>query len=102
MSTERVIVQRSVSEALIEKVTTYCKTLKAGDSRTDPQAKLPCVMNEVFAENILGMIREAKEAGAELLLGDLTRDGPLIQPHLLAGVKPGMRAWDRESFGPGE
>jgi len=100
MSTERVIVQKSVSAALIEKVTTLCRTLKAGDCRTDPTAKLPCVMNEVFAENILGMMREAKDAGAEVVLGDLKRDGPLIQPHLLKGVKPGMKAWDRESFGP--
>ncbi len=102
MSTERVIVQKAVSDALVNKVSALCRSLKAGDCRTDPSAKLPCVMNEVFAENILGMVREAKDAGAELVLGDLTRDGPVIQPHVLKDVKPGMRAWDRESFGPRE
>jgi len=100
MSTERVIVQKAVSDALVNKVSALCRALKAGDCRTDPSAKLPCVMNEVFAENILGMVREAKDAGAELVLGDLTRDGPVIQPHVLKDIKPGMRAWDRESFGP--
>lgn len=102
MSTERVIVQKAVSAELIDKVTALCRKLKAGDSRTDPTVKLPSVMNEVFAENILGMMREAKDAGAEVVLGDLTRNGAVIQPHLLKGVKPGMRAWDRESFGPGK
>ncbi|KLO14001.1 aldehyde dehydrogenase [Schizopora paradoxa] len=100
MSTERVIVQKAVSAELIDKVTTLCRKVKAGDVRKDPSVKFPSVMNEVFAENILGMMREAKDAGAEVILGDLTRDGPVIQPHLLKGVKPGMRAWDRESFGP--
>ncbi len=61
MSTERVIVQKAVSDALVNKVSALCRSLKAGDCRTDPSAKLPCVMNEVFAENILGMVREAKD-----------------------------------------
>ena len=50
------------------------------------------------------MIRETREAGVEVLVGDGSRDGVYVQPRIVRvlGVKPGMRAWDRESFGPGE
>ena len=90
MSTERVIVQKTVSAALINKVTSLCRSLKAGDCRTDPTVKLPAVMNEVFAENILGMMREAKDAGAEIVLGDLTGlIGLTCSPISVVGVGSG-------------
>jgi len=99
MSTERVIVQRSVSKALISAVSALSQGLKAGDP-TDPTVKLPPLFSEASAANVLDMIREAKEAGADLVFGNLQREGSVVQPHLLTGVKPGMTIWDKESFGP--
>ena len=49
---------------------------------------------------MLSMLDEAQKDGAELLVGDMKRDGAVVQPHLLKGVRPGMRIWERESFGP--
>ena len=46
------------------------------------------------------MVKEAEESGAKVLIGDKSRNGAVVQPHVLVDVKPGMRAWDRESFGP--
>lgn len=102
MSTERVIVQRGVSALLLSNVHDLAKTLKSGDPAKDSTAKLSALFTEASAENILGMIHEAQEAGADLLLGDVRREGAVVQPHLMSGLKPGMRLWDRESFGPGE
>lgn len=59
------------------------------------------MLNEAIAENVVEMMREAKAEGAEVLTGDLAREGAVVQPHILLGVKPGMRAWNQESFGPG-
>lgn len=101
MSTERVIVQRGVSTALIASVRDLCVTLKAGDPTKDPSARLSTLFTEESADNVLSLIREGQNSGAELILGDLTREGAVVQPHLLSGVKPGMKLWDRESFGPG-
>ncbi|RDB18697.1 Salicylaldehyde dehydrogenase [Hypsizygus marmoreus] len=100
MSTERVIVQTGIADSLITLVRDSAKALKAGDPKIDAATKLSAVFSEASADNILSMIREAIEAGADLILGDLGRDGNVIQPHLLSGVKSGMRLWDRESFGP--
>ncbi|KAJ7698589.1 Aldehyde/histidinol dehydrogenase [Mycena rosella] len=101
MSTERVIVQRGAAEALIAQIKSLAASLTAGDLKTDPKsAKLGPLFTEASAENVVSMIAEAKAAGAEVLLGDLARQGAVVKPHLVKGVKPGMRLWERESFGP--
>ncbi|KAF7348558.1 Aldedh domain-containing protein [Mycena venus] len=102
MSTERVIVQRGAAEALIAQVKDLSAALTAGDLQKaeSKNAKLGPLFTEGSAENVVSMISEAQAAGAELLLGDLGRQGAVVCPHLVKGVKPGMRLWDRESFGP--
>jgi len=100
MSTERAIVTARAADAFLARVTALAGQLKAGDPFADPSVKLSCLFSEGSAANVVGMLTEAKEAGAEVVLGDLTHKGAVVQPHVLRGVKPGMRAWDRESFGP--
>lgn len=101
VSTERVIVQRQVSEELISKIKSYASKLKAEDPFKDG-TKIGCVFNQGAAKNIINMIQSAVNDGAELLLGDLKADGAFVQPHIVLGTKPGSTLWDRESFGPGE
>ena len=100
MSTERVVVQRGAAPTLVPALQKYFSQSRAGDIHSDPETKITPLINEGAAESVLGLIQEAKVAGAELLLGDLTRDGAVVQPHILNGIKPGMRVFDRESFGP--
>ncbi|KAL0958043.1 hypothetical protein HGRIS_000219 [Hohenbuehelia grisea] len=100
MSTERVVVHSNVADALVSEVKSLCASLKAGDPVTDSAAKLSALFSEDSAKNIVGMIHEAVDQGATLALGDLALSGAVLQPHLLTGVKPGMKIWERESFGP--
>lgn len=104
MSTERVIVQRNASETLIPKLKSLFERIRAGDTRLNAQpnnkVRLSALFSEASAENVLSMLDEAQKDGAELLVGDMKRDGAVVQPHLLKGVRPGMRIWERESFGP--
>ena len=101
MSTERAIVQRGAASSLLAALKTHFSSVRAGDGLTDPTAELSTLINENAAEGVITMLREAQEQGAEILVGDLTRDGPIVQPHVVSGVRPGMKAFDRESFGPG-
>lgn len=101
MSTERVIVMRPVAEAFKSNLSAIVSKLKAGDPFSDPSVRLSALFSEGSAENVVNMIKEAKDDGARVILGDLSRKGALVQPHIVGGVKPGMRLWDRESFGPG-
>lgn len=99
LSTERVIVQREVSTKLIECLKAVASKLKAGDvNSTD--ARLGPLFNENAAKEVVSMIKEAVDGGAQLLLGDLKHVGAFVQPHIVLGTKPGTRLWDRESFGP--
>ena len=101
MSTERVIVQRGISDKLVSAVKALCQDLKSGDVSNDSSVRLGALFAESSAEGVLKMIQEAQGDGAEVVLGDLKREGAVLQPHLVKGLKPGMRLWARESFGPG-
>ncbi|KAH9060183.1 aldehyde dehydrogenase [Lactarius vividus] len=98
MSTERVIVQRPVFEPLVAAIKRNIDTLTVGDPE---HAHLSSLFTDRSADNIIAMLKEAKEAGAEVLLGDLEKAGPaLLKPHVLTGVKTETRLWQRETFGP--
>jgi len=98
MATERVIVQRAVLEPLVAAIKGHLNTLTIGDPEN---SHLSSLFTERSADGIVAMLKEAKEAGAEVILGDLEKAGPsLLKPHILLGVKPETRLWQRESFGP--
>ncbi|KAF9003385.1 Aldehyde/histidinol dehydrogenase [Cyathus striatus] len=100
MSTERVIVQSGIADKLIAAIKSFAEALKAGDPETDPNVKLGALFAESSAENIISMITAARDAGAEVVLGDVAHNGAVVQPHLVKDVKPGMAIWERETFGP--
>jgi acyl-CoA reductase-like NAD-dependent aldehyde dehydrogenase len=98
MATERVIVQQPALEPLVAAIKEHLNTLTVGDPEN---SHLSSLFTERSADGIIAMLKEAKEAGAEVLLGDLEKAGPsLLKPHVLLGVKPETRLWQRESFGP--
>ena len=49
----------------------------------------------------INLLKEAQSEGATVLLGDVTRQGTLVQPHIVKNVKKGMKIWEKETFGPG-
>ncbi|KAI0675687.1 aldehyde dehydrogenase [Trametes maxima] len=100
MSTERVIVQRGAAESLVQQLTTLFKRVKAGVPATDGTTHIGAVIDEASAQNAIGMIKDAIRRGAKLFVGDLRRRGTILQPHLVADVKPDMPIWNKETFGP--
>ncbi|KAH8093260.1 aldehyde dehydrogenase [Cristinia sonorae] len=99
MSTERVIVQRKAAETLVPAITKLMGMVKAGDYRTHPE-RLSSLFAEGSAANLVSMITEAEAEGAIVMVGDKKREGAIVQPHVLMNVRPGMKMWDRETFGP--
>ncbi|KZW00824.1 aldehyde dehydrogenase [Exidia glandulosa HHB12029] len=95
MSTERVIVERTVADQFLIQLHMVASQLHAGS--TD---RLSSVFTEVSAASIVRRLQDAVKEGARVVLGDMTHVGAVVQPHILADVKPGMAAWDEESFGP--
>ncbi|THH30803.1 hypothetical protein EUX98_g3383 [Antrodiella citrinella] len=99
ISTERVVVQRKASETLIPKIASLMKSFSMGDTYENRDI-LSSLFTEASAVKVVGMIEAAKQDGAKLLVGDGSRQRNVVQPHVFVNCKPGMRIWDRESFGP--
>jgi acyl-CoA reductase-like NAD-dependent aldehyde dehydrogenase len=77
------------------------KALKVGDpddraTEVGPLARLDLL------ENLHDQVRRSVAAGAKLITGGrrVPRKGYFYEPTALAGVKPGMAAFDEETFGP--
>jgi benzaldehyde dehydrogenase (NAD) len=91
-------VDSSVVDAYTDELVARVRLLRQGDpSRED--VELGPVINERQAARIEAIIADARDRGATVLVGG-GRSGLYVQPTVLSGVRPGMRAYDEEVFGP--
>ncbi len=97
MTTGRVLVQDQIVTGLTEKLVAKARHLPVGDPLG--QVALGPVINRAQVERIHGIVKDTVAAGAKLEAGG-TFDGPFYRPTVLTGVKPGMRAFEEEVFGP--
>jgi benzaldehyde dehydrogenase (NAD) len=97
MTTGRILAQEAIVASLTEKLVAKAKHLPVGDPLG--QVALGPVINRAQIERIHGIVKDTVAAGVRLAAGG-TFDGPFYRPTVLTGVKPGMRAFDEEVFGP--
>ena len=98
MSTERIVVDRAVSDALAEKLAERARALPMGDPREQTTAIGPLI-NRAAIERVSGLVDDAVQKGAKALSGG-SPDGPCFPPTVLTDVTPEMRLYTEESFGP--
>ena len=97
MTTGRVLARDLVAPLLTEKLVEKAKNLPVGDPMG--QVALGPVISREQVDRIDRIVKDTVAAGATLAAGG-TFDGPFYRPTVLTGVKPGMRAFDEEVFGP--
>jgi succinate-semialdehyde dehydrogenase/glutarate-semialdehyde dehydrogenase len=98
IAAKRFIVEAKVKDEFLNYFLQNIKALKQGDplnesTTTGPMAQLH------LAENLEKQLKVSVNAGAKLLVGG-ERNGCNYQPTLLDHVKPGIPAFDEETFGP--
>jgi len=98
MSTERAIVHESVADAFVAKLVAKARTLRAGDP-TDPGSVLGAMVSVDAVKRIAELVEDARGQGAALPVG-FHADGAILQPVIVDGIRPGMRLYAEESFGP--
>jgi len=98
MSTERIVVDRAVSDSLGEKLAERARALPVGDPR-EPTTAIGPLVNQAAVERVSELVRDAVQKGATALSGGES-DGPCFLPTVLSGVTPDMRLYSEESFGP--
>jgi len=95
MSADRILVDRKVAPAFIEKLAAKTATLKAASS----DAPLAGMADPAAAARVDAMLQDARERGAQVIQsGGL--DGNILQPAIVDQVRPEMRVYQEESFGP--
>src|SRR3954469_18791929 len=98
MSTERIVVDESVADELASKLGERASALKVGDPR-EPETQIGPLVNDASLKRVCELVNDAVAKGAEVVAGGRAV-GPCFAPTVLMGVKPGMRIYGEESFGP--
>ncbi|OWT53377.1 salicylaldehyde dehydrogenase [Candidimonas nitroreducens] len=98
MSTERIVVDEKIADEFARRLATKSATLKAGDPRSG-SPELGALIGESAANQVQALVDDAVGKGARLLT-PVMRDKNLFGPVVLDGVRPDMRVYAEESFGP--
>lgn len=98
MATGRILAHESIAEQLIAKLAEKADHLPVGDPASGRVALGP-IISDGQLRQIDAVVKDSVAAGARLCAGG-TYDQLFYRPTVLAGVKPGMRAFEEEIFGP--
>jgi benzaldehyde dehydrogenase (NAD) len=98
MASNRILVHESLYQGLIDRMVAKATHLPVGNGATG-QVALGPVIDAKQRDRIHQLVQDSVAAGAKLEAGG-SFDGLFYQPTVLSGVRPGMRVFDEETFGP--
>jgi succinate-semialdehyde dehydrogenase / glutarate-semialdehyde dehydrogenase len=100
-SAKRIIVMAQVFDDFVGALARRMRALEPGDP-ADERTELAPLSSESAAEQLLEQIRDALDKGATAVAGGgrIDRPGAFVEPTILTGVTPDMRAYREELFGP--
>ena len=101
VASKRFFVGKNIANEFIESFIKKASKLKVGDPMSEDTDIGPLSSKEGF-ETISQIVNDAKEKGAEVLLGgsEIDGNGFFYQPTILTNVKTNMRIANEETFGP--
>jgi len=100
-SSKRIIVQEEIYQTYLERITNHVNQLKVGNPMEEDTDMGP-VSSASALETLLDQVSSSVEKGATLITGgkQLGTEGSFMTPTILTDLKPGMKAYDQEVFGP--
>ncbi|MEK0318690.1 MAG: NAD-dependent succinate-semialdehyde dehydrogenase [Nitrosopumilus sp.] len=101
IASKRFFVVKNVADDFIEKFVKKASELKVGDP-TKTETDIGPLASKESLETISGIVEDAKEKGADILLGGSEIDGKgyFYQPTIMKNITPEMRIAKEETFGP--
>ncbi|GLI61056.1 hypothetical protein VaNZ11_003318, partial [Volvox africanus] len=102
---ERFFVHEKVYDKFLDKVIPLIRNLRQGNPLGPEPVDCGAMCMPGLAEKVHGLVEDAVARGAQLLAGGQLRSvsgsgGQYYPPTLLADVRPGMKIWEEEVFGP--
>ncbi|WP_420232372.1 benzaldehyde dehydrogenase [Pseudomonas sp. ABY48] len=98
MATGLILAHESIAEELTRKLVEKARALTVGNA-AQGEAALGPLINQRQLKRVHDIVSDSVRAGARLEAGG-EHDRLFYQATVLSGVKPGMRAFDEEIFGP--
>ena len=98
MAANRILVHASMAAELTKRLVAKATHLPLGNGATG-QVALGPLIDAKQRDRVHALVQDSVAAGAKLEAGGRF-DGLFYQPTVLSGVKPGMRVFDEETFGP--
>lgn len=100
-ASKRFIVVDSVHDRFLDAFTEAVRALTIGDP-TDEGVSFGPLSSEQAARTVIAQVDDAVAKGATAVTGGRRprREGAFVEPTVLTGVTPGMRAYQEEIFGP--
>jgi len=98
ISTQRVLVDRAVYGDFLDALTPKVRNIRIGQP-LDGETRLSAMVSEGEAKRVAEWVDEAVQGGARMIVGG-ERQGAVYAPTILADVKPSMRVFREELFGP--
>ena len=102
MAGSRLLVHRSVHDALVTKIVSRARAIRLGDPRA-AETEMGPLATEPQYRKVLSFFTSAAAEGATVAAGGHAEQrlgGYFVQPTVLTGVKPGMTVACEEVFGP--
>jgi len=103
MAISVVVAVGGIGDKLVEAISKRLPALKVGPG-TDPEAEMGPLITREHRDKVASYIAGAPDEGARVVVdgreNDLPVDGYFLAPSLIDNVKPGMKAYDEEIFGP--
>ncbi len=98
---KRLIVHEAVADEFAQAVVERMSSVRVGDPMAEATEMGPLARQDL-RDGLASQVARSIDAGAERLTGGETPDAPgwYYPPTVLAGVAPGMPAYDEELFGP--
>jgi aldehyde dehydrogenase (NAD+) len=102
MAGSRLLVHRSVHDALVDRIVRRAEAIRIGDPQ-DPRTEMGPLATEPQYRKVLSFFSSATAEGAAVATGGTAvpeLGGFFVRPTVLTGVKPGMTVACEEVFGP--
>jgi acyl-CoA reductase-like NAD-dependent aldehyde dehydrogenase len=99
MSTERIVVDESIADEFVAKFAAAAKALPVGDPSKNPGCVIGPMVTKDSGPRLNAMLEDAVAKGAKLACGGHA-SGAEMPATIVDHVKPGMKIFDEETFGP--
>ncbi len=102
MAVSQVVAVGDVAQPLIQAIKERIPKVKVGDG-LDPSSEMGPLVTREHRDRVASYVENAPAEGAEVLVDGrdgASGDGFFLRPSLLDNVKPGMKAYEDEIFGP--